>query len=493
MLPASKTKTFLRFLMFFYPAIWFRKTDPARAVRLRVALEELGPIFVKFGQTLSTRPDLFPDDIVIELSKLQDQVPAFSSAYALHEIKLAYGKPASEVFKEFSTEPLAAASVAQVHAATLPEGQQVIVKIVRPGIEKAIDHDIKLLYFLARQSLKRWPDAKRFRPVEVVAEFEKIIFHELDMLREAANASQLKHNSIGSQSFYVPTVYWEYCRPRVLVMERIYGVRVSDLEKLRAHGTDLKKLAERGVEIFYTQVFRDKFFHADMHPGNIFVDMTDPGDPKYLGVDFGIMGVLSDEDHHYLAQNFLAFFNRDYRKVAQLHVDSGWVPRTTRVDELEGAIRSVCEPIFNRPLRDISFATALIRLFQVARQFNMEVQPQLALLQKTLLNVEGLGRQLYPDLNLWETAKPHLESIMRQQLGVRGFFRKIHTYLPMWLDQLPELPTLVQNYLQKQTLYEQQLISLQAELAEYKKAQRKWRWSLGAMMAVIILGGLLLL
>lgn len=475
LLPVSKINWVIRSFTLFQPAAWKNNHYDTRGQRLRLALETLGTIFVKFGQTLSTRPDILPDDIVIELSKLQDKVPPFSSALALQLIQTAYGKPATAIFKDFSITPLASASVAQVHAATLPDGSTVVVKIVRPNIKKLITHDIKLLYFLARCLVRYWPEAKRLRLHEVIAEFEKIIYYELDMQREAANASQLRRNFNDSPLLYVPQIYWDYCRANILVMERIYGVKIVDLTLLRARNTDLKKLAERGVEIFYTQVFRDKFFHADMHPGNVFVDITDPQDPKYLGIDFGIMGTLNDEDQYYLAQNFLAFFKRDYRKVAQLHVDSGWVPATTRVDELESGIRTVCEPIFNKPLSDISFAAVLINLFQVARQFDMEVQPQLVLLQKTLLNIEGLGRQLYPTLNLWETAKPFLESMMRKQLGIRGVLKKVQDYYPMWLHKFPELPILIIDKLERSSRRELQLTHLQAALLKSKQQQREFR------------------
>jgi ubiquinone biosynthesis protein len=486
-LPESRVRHVLRRATLFFPVTWGRKQTESPAVRLRLALEALGPIFVKFGQTLSTRADLLPVEFITELSKLQDQVPAFSGHLVEQEILQAYGRSIATVFKTFSMIPLASASVAQVHAATLPDGSDVIVKIIRPDLEKEITVDIKLLYFLARFAMRRWRDAKRLRLTEVVQEFEKIIFQELDMLREAANAEHLRRNFEDSKLLYVPKVHLAYCRSKVLVMERIYGVRISDLETLRNRKVDFKKLAERGVEIFYTQVFRDKFFHADMHPGNIFVDATDPNDPRYLGIDFGIMGTLSDNDQYYLAQNFLAFFNRDYYRVAKLHIDSGWVPRETRVDELETAIRIVCEPIFNKPMSEISFAIILLRLFDIARQFNMEVQPQLALLQKTLLNVEGLGRQLYPDLNLWETAKPFLESMMKKQLGLRSFFKTLRANLPSYLKILPQLPMLLAERVEQQREHGQLLLILEKELKANRAIQKKMLWVMGGLVLMLVL------
>jgi ubiquinone biosynthesis protein len=488
LLPESKARTALRRLVFLFPSTWSIKPREAPALRLRLTLEALGPIFIKFGQTLSTRPDLFPADLIAELSKLQDAVPPFSADLVKQEIIKAYGKPAEVLFKDFSIIPLASASVAQVHAATLLEGSDVIVKIVRPDIEKEIAADIKVLYFLAKFAMKRWNDAKRLRLTELVQEFESIIFQELDMLREADNAQHLRRNFEGSNLLYVPKVYLDYCRPKILVMERIYGIRISDIEKLKAKSVDFKKLAEHGVEIFYTQVFRDKFFHADMHPGNIFVDTKDPTDPRYLGIDFGIMGTLSDNDHYYLAQNFLAFFNRDYHRVAQLHIDSGWVPRETRIDELETAMRTVCDPIFNKPMSEISFALILLKLFDMARQFNMEVQPSLALLQKTLLNVEGLGRQLYPDLNLWETAKPFLESMMKKQLGFRSFFKKIRENLPTYFKLLPQLPMLLSQNVAQAEENHKILLALQAELKASQAIQKKILWLVGVLVIVMILG-----
>lgn len=434
-----------RFVLYLLPWYWLRARQMPRAVRIRRALEDLGPIFVKFGQALSTRPDLLPPDIAEELTRLQDSVPPFPGLEARMIIERAYGKPLNEIFEEFDDIPLGSASIAQVHVARLCGGREVVVKVVRPTIEKTIQRDLGLLYVLADLAGRYWKEARRLRPREVVAEYEKTILGELDLMREAANASQLRRNFAGSDMLYVPEIYWTHARRNVMVMERISGVPISDIGMLRQQGVDLKRLAERGVEIFFTQVFRDNFFHADMHPGNIFVSPQG----KYIAVDFGIMGTLSSDDQRYLAENLLAFFNRDYRRVAELHVQSGWVPAETRVDEFESAVRAVCEPIFERPLKDISFGYLLLRLFQTAQRFNMEVQPQLVLLQKTLLNIEGLGRELYPDLDLWTTAKPFLERWMREQVGVRAFFKKLREQAPQWAEKLPYLPTLVYDVLKQ--------------------------------------------
>jgi len=433
----------LRFVFFVSPWHWLRDKERPRGQRIRNALEDLGPIFVKFGQIISTRRDLLPDDVADELAKLQDQVPPFSSALACQIVEDAYGKSRHDVFAFFDEKPLASASIAQVHAASLIDGKQVVVKIVRPDIANVIRRDIGLLYIFAELAEKYWPGASRFRPVEVVHEYEKTIFDELDLMREAASASQLKRNFEGSSLLYVPEVYWPLTRSNVMVMERISGIPISDIKSLKEKNIDLKKLAESGVEIFFTQVFRDSFFHADMHPGNIFVSPSG----KYLAVDFGIIGTLNPDDQRYLAENFLAFFRRDYHRVAVLHVESGWVPPETRVDEFESAIRTVCEPIFERPLKDISFGHVLLRLFQTARRFNMEVQPQLVLLQKTLLNIEGLGRQLYPDLDLWKTAKPFLERWMSEQVGVRSLLKSLQVNAPLWAEKLPEIPVLLHKVL----------------------------------------------
>ncbi|MDD5034516.1 MAG: ubiquinone biosynthesis regulatory protein kinase UbiB [Methylococcaceae bacterium] len=435
----------VRFLAAFTPGYWMRSQHGPRAERIRQALEDLGPIFVKFGQTLSTRRDLLPEDVAEELVKLQDRVPAFPGDEARKSVEKALGKPVLEIFREFDETPLASASIAQVHSARLHDGETVVVKVLRPGIEKRIRSDIGLLYELAKMAQRFLPDARRLRPVEVVREFEKTILDELDLVREAANASEIRRRFENSELIYIPRVYWEYTRRDVMVMEKIQGIPVGDVARLRREGVDLKLLAERGVEIFFTQVFRDNFFHADMHPGNIFVG---PG-AQYIAVDFGIVGSITKADQHYVAENFLAFFKRDYRRVAEMHVESGWVPADTRIEEFESAIRSVCEPIFEKPLKEISYGALLLRLFQVARRFDMSVQPQLVLLQKTLLNIEGLGRDLYPDLDLWKTAKPFLENWFRQQVGPQAVYTKLRGHLPEWAQQWPEMPGLIHDALSK--------------------------------------------
>ena len=431
----------LRYFYYLFP----RKKSPEAPLgeRLRLALIELGPIFVKFGQALSTRRDLLPEDVADELAQLQDKVPPFSSEEAIAILDGAYGQSVREVFRSFDEKPLAAASIAQVHAATLQDGTDVIVKILRPGVRELIERDLDVLYALADLAYRYWPEGKRLRPLEVVAEYEKTVIDELDLVREGANTAQLKRNFADSDLLYVPDVYWDYCRPEVLVQERIYGVPISDMKTLRAANTNIQLLAENGVEIFFTQVFRHNFFHADMHPGNIFVQIDDPERPRYAAVDFGIVGTLSTSDQQYLAGNFLAFFDRDYYKIAKLHIDSGWVPPNTRVDELESSIRSVCEPIFNKPLSEISFAQVLIRLFETARRFNMEIQPQLILLQKTLFNIEGLGRELYPELDLWKTAHPVLRQWMDEQVGPRAVVESFRQNLPQLREALRELPGVI--------------------------------------------------
>ena len=425
------------------PWRWFRfgSNPRSRGEALRLVLEDLGPVFIKFGQILSTRRDLLPPDMADELARLQDRVPPFPSQQARALIEAELGDRIENLFAEFKDEPLASASIAQVHAARLRTGEDVVVKVIRPNLRPVIAKDIAWLFWLARIAERCSADARRLHPMEVVSDYEKTIYDELDLLREAANASQLRRNFEGSEILYVPRVYWPFCRQKVLVLERVYGLIVSDMEGLIDQGTDLKNLAERGVEVFFTQVFRDSFFHADMHPGNIFVSTAAPWNPQYIAIDFGIVGTLTAEDQDYLARNLLAFFKRDYHKVAQLHIDSGWVPRDTRVNELESAIRTVCEPIFERPLKDISFAHLLLRLFQTARRFNMEVQPQLVLLQKTLLNIEGLGRQLYPDLDLWSTAKPYLESWMRQRYTPKHVFEQARQQL----EKLPHLADIIEQ------------------------------------------------
>jgi ubiquinone biosynthesis protein len=439
-----------RLALYLVPWTWFaRDRGLPRGARLRLALEELGPIFVKFGQALSTRPDLLPADIATELAKLQDQVPPFPGATARALIATAYGRSPDEVFETFEENALAAASIAQVHAATLRGGAKVVVKVLRPGMSEVIGRDLEVLHALAGLAERYWADGRRLRPVEVVREYQKTILDELDLMREAANAAQLKRNFAASDLLYVPEVYWDYCRGNVIVMERIYGIPISDVARLRSLKTNIARLAENGVEIFFTQVFRHNFFHADMHPGNIFVIADDPEHPRYAAVDFGIVGTLSPRDQYYLAENFLAFFERDYHRVAKLHVDSGWVPAATRVDELESAVRTVCEPIFNKPLKDISFGQVLLRLFETARRFNMEIQPQLILLQKTLLNIEGLGRQLYPELDLWKTAQPILRDWMRERVSGRAIVERLRTQLPDLAEAAKTLPQIVQGMIQQ--------------------------------------------
>jgi ubiquinone biosynthesis protein len=424
------------------PFNWFRSNDLSEAERLRLCIESLGPIFIKFGQMMATRRDLFGDEITDELEKLLDQVPPFPWQEARDIIEQQLGIPLEKAFKKFDENEIASASIAQVYGAQLPDGQDVIVKIVRPGIERRIRQDIEVLLLLAKMADRYWDEAKRIKPIQIVREFETTIFNELDLIREAANASELRRNFEGSPDLYVPFVHWDYCRSRVMVMERIHGIPVTDIKQLRAHDINLEILSRKGVEIFFTQVFRHNYFHADMHPGNIFVATSKPEDPSYISVDFGIMGSLSTSDQRYLAENFAAFFNRDYRRVAELHVDSGWVDRDTRIDEFEATIRSVCEPMFQRPLAEISFGQLLLRLFQTARTFNMEIQPQLLLLEKTFLHIEGIGRQLYPQLDLWDTAKPFIELWLSEQLGTRALINGLKKNLPYIAEHLPDLPQL---------------------------------------------------
>jgi ubiquinone biosynthesis protein len=426
---------------------WSEQMRAPRAVRLRHALEDLGPIFVKFGQLLSTRRDILPLDIADELAKLQDRVPPFPSEQAIAELEKAYGKPVDQVFASFDREPVASASVAQVHFAVLPDGREVAVKILRPGIQPVIEHDIALLQVAASLLETLWADGRRLKPREVVAEFDKYLHYELDLMREAANCSQLRRNFEGSDLLILPEVHWDWCSTSVMVMQRMHGTTIGQIAELREKGVDIPRLARAGVEIFFTQVFRDGFFHADMHPGNIFVATEGPRKGQYIALDFGIVGTLSDVDKNYLAQNFLAFFKRDYKRVAEAHIESGWAPKDTRVDEFEAAIRSVCEPFFDRPLKEISLGRVLLRLFQTSRQFNVEVQPQLVLLQKTLLNVEGLGRELDPDLDLWQTAFPFLERWMSEQLGWLAFENNVKREASNWARLLPTLPRRVHQAL----------------------------------------------
>jgi ubiquinone biosynthesis protein len=477
----------LRFL--FYLAPRRRDSSAPLGERVRLALEELGPIFVKFGQAISTRRDLLPPDIADELAKLQDAVPPFPSDEAVAIIEGAYDESVDTVFERFDKEPLAAASIAQVHTAKLKAGPEVIVKVLRPGVQDQIEGDLAVLRVLAGLADRYWEHGKRLRPLEIVDEYEHTILDELDLMREAANTAQLKRNFQGSDMLYVPDVYWDYCRPEVLVQERIYGTPISDMEALQEAGTNIQVLAENGVEIFFTQVFRHNFFHADMHPGNIFVITSDPARPKYAAVDFGIVGTLSPEDQRYLAENFLAFFDRDYHRIAKLHLDSGWVPAGTRVDQLETAIRTVCEPIFNKPLSEISFAQLLMRLFRVAQRFDVEIQPQMILLHKTLFNIEGLGRQLYPQLDLWKTAHPVLKRWMDEQVGGRALLKDLRENLPQFRDAMRELPGIIQNLGEQAAegrvqfkLQSPELRQIQKQLADQ---QRQRYWLTAAATAIV--------
>ncbi len=459
--------------------LFFRSTNRPRAVRLRLALEDLGPIFVKFGQMLSTRRDLMPTDIADELAKLQDQVPPFPSAQAIQILQANYGRQLSEVFQSFEEQPVASASVAQVHFAVLPDGRHAAVKILRPGIKRVIEHDIALLKVAADLMEKLWSDGRRLKPKLVVNEFEKYLNDELDLSREAANASQLKRNFANSKLLLVPEMYWDFCSSEVMVMERMYGTPVNQVENLRNAGVNISKLASDGVEIFYTQVFRDGFFHADMHPGNVQV----ASDGQYIALDFGIMGTLTDSDKHYLAQNFIAFFRRDYKRVAEVHIESGWAPADTRVDELEAAIRAVCEPIFDKPLREVSFGKVLLRLFQTSRRFGIEIQPQLVLLQKTLLNIEGLGLQLDPELDLWKTAKPWLERWMSEQVGWRGLIKSLKQEAPHYFTLLPQLPRLIHQRLHEKNARAEMDNTLQQLLVQ----QKRRNYLLMVIVAILLL------
>jgi ubiquinone biosynthesis protein len=425
--------------------------DKPRGERLRLALSDMGPVYVKFGQIVSTRRDLVPADIADELALLQDQVPPFPGEQAVAIIEKALGKPVAELFTDFDHKPLASASIAQVHAATLPDGREMVVKVVRPGIRRLLRRDIDLLMSIAQLAEKYMEGGARVRPPEFVREFEAFVFDELDMTREAANASVLRSNFKGSKDLYVPEIYWPYCREQILVLERIHGVPVNDIEKLRELGVDLERLAKRGIRVFYTQVFRDNLFHADMHPGNIFVDVTNPKDASFIALDFGIVASLTPKDLYFISENFVALFNRNYFRVAQLHIDAGWVPPDTRVDELEAAVRAVGEPNFARPLNEISFGQLMLKLFQVAYRFKLNIQPQLIMLQKTLLNIEGLGRDLYPALDVLAVAKPELEAIMREKHGLDTTAKELRERLPGWLSQAPEMPGLLHEYLQQAT------------------------------------------
>ena len=466
---------------------FWRRFDTPSAVRLRLALEELGPIFVKFGQVLSTRRDLLPPDIADELARLQDQVPPFSSALALAQIEQAYGRPAHEVFAEFDANPIASASIAQVHFARLRPadgGHEVAVKILRPGMHEVIAHDLALLDTLAGLLERVWSDGKRLKPREVVAEFAKYLYDELDLMREAANCSQLRRNFADSKLLQVPEVHWDMCTTTVMVMQRMHGIPISQTEALLAAGISLPALSRAGVEIFFTQVFRDGFFHADMHPGNIFIATDAAHHGSYIALDFGIVGTLTDVDKNFLAQNFLAFFQRDYKRVAQAHIEAGWAPADTRVDEFETAIRAVCEPFFGRPLHEISFGRVLLRLFQTSRRFNVEIQPQLVMLQKTLLNIEGLGRQLDPNLDLWKTAKPFLERWMSEQIGARAFKKGLELEAPYWARTLPQLPRLVHQVLARPPAPDS--APLLAAIAGAQRQQNRWLGLIAILLAALL-------
>ncbi len=469
----------LRFRLYRFVPRFAGGPDATRAVRLREALETLGPIFVKFGQVLSTRRDLLPADLAEELAKLQDRVPPFAPDLAIAEVEKSLGRKIQDTFNTFDREPVASASVAQVHLAVLKDGAEVAVKVLRPGVEQAIAKDVLLLETAAGLVELLWADGRRLKPREVVAEFARHLDEELDLLREAANASLLRRNFTGSPLLAVPAIHWDFCSRRVMVMERMHGTPISQVGVLRQKGVDIPALARSGVDIFFTQVFRDGYFHADMHPGNILVATEGEMRGKYIALDFGIMGTLSEVDKGYLAQNFIAFFNRDYRRVAQAHLDAGWVPAGTRLDDFEAAIRAVCEPIFARPLKEIYFGKLLLRLFQTSRRFNVEVQPQLVMLQKTLLNIEGLGRELDPDLDLWQTAKPYLERWMSEQVGWRGLLRTVRHEAPFWAQTLPAIPRLLHRL-----LAEDRAGGLQAALERLSAENRRRNRLLAGLLAV---------
>ncbi|MEJ8567249.1 ubiquinone biosynthesis regulatory protein kinase UbiB [Elongatibacter sediminis] len=469
--------------------------DMPRGERLRRALQDMGPIYVKFGQIVSTRRDLVPPDIADELALLQDRVPPFPGEEARAIVERALERPVTELFAEFDTEPMASASIAQVHAATLPDGQEVVVKVVRPGIRRQLKQDLDLLYTIARLAEKYWESGPRVRPPQFVREFETFIYDELDMVREAANASVLRSNFEGSSDLYIPRIHWQYTREPVLVMERVRGIPVSDIAALRERGVNMEKLAKRGIRVFYTQVFRDNLFHADMHPGNILIDATDPEDATFIALDFGIVASLTPRDLYYISENFIALFNRDYLRVAQLHVDAGWVPPDTRIDELEAAVRAVGEPNFTRPLNEVSFGQLMLKLFQVAYRFKLNIQPQLIMLQKTLLNIEGLGRQLYPELDVLAVAKPELETIMREKHGLDQTARELRERLPGWLSKAPDMPGLLHDYLQQATTGRLSNRIDSAELTRLNAGiERSRRRTVGALSgsALVITGALLL-
>lgn len=491
LVPRHRQPWYLRFMR--RSCFWLRNrhTDKELGVRLRLALEDLGPVFVKVGQMLSTRRDLLPPEIIVQLAMLQDNVPPFSGEQAQSIVERALELDRiDQCFVDFVQKPMASASIAQVHSASIRlengDVQDVVVKVIRPDIHATIHADLALMESIASLAARYLPDGRRLKPKEVIREYRKTLLDELDLLREAANAIQLRRNFNDSDVLYIPEVYTKYTRHNVMVMERITGIPVGDVDTLQAMGVDLQLLAERGVDIFFTQVFRDSFFHADMHPGNIFVDPSNPQDPKYLAIDFGIVGTLSREDKRYLAENFIAFFNRDYRRVAELHVDSGWVPSYINIEEFESAIRTVCEPIFEKPLKEISFGGVLLNLFNTARRFDMQVQPQLVLLQKTLLYVEGLGRNLYPDLDLWKTAKPYLEGWMNEQVGWKAMLRSLRTHAPFWVEKLPEIPTLLYDTLrQSQASIKLSHAYMEEIMRQQQEAAESRIWAFGACTLAI--------
>lgn len=489
----SKEKIPLSYRLLRLSLFWLRHKhkDKCLAERLRLGLQSLGPIYIKLGQMLSTRRDLLPPEYAEQLAHLQDNVPPFCGKQATKVIEKALGSPIEKLFTDFEVSALASASIAQVHTATLREdGREVVIKVIRPNIEKTIQADLQLMRWIAQLMQRFLKEADRLRPVEVIQEYEKTIIDELDLMREGANTIQLRRNFLNSKLLYVPEIYPDYCTKDVLVMERIYGIPVSDIAALEAQGTNLKLLAERGVEAFFTQVFRDSFFHADMHPGNVFVSYQHPEDPLWIGIDCGIVGTLNKEDKRYLAENFLAFFNRDYRQVAQLHVDSGWVPADTPVEEFEFAIRAVCEPIFEKPLSEISFAQVLINLFNTARRYNMKVQPQLVLLQKTLLYIEGLGRQLYPQLDLWDTAKPFLENWIKEQISPKTLYNSLKQKAPFLLEKLPEIPELLYHNLAQAKAQQKQLTQLTESLNKQQQKNSKNHFYLGAAITTTMISAL---
>ncbi|WP_047049719.1 ubiquinone biosynthesis regulatory protein kinase UbiB [Vibrio mexicanus] len=470
-----------------------KHSDKPLGDRLRLALQELGPVWIKFGQMMSTRRDLFPPHIADPLAMLQDKVAPFDGELAKQQMEKALGGPLENWFTDFDITPLASASIAQVHTAKLKEsGREIVLKVIRPDIRPVIDADLKLMHRMARIVAKAQPDARRLKPVEVVREYEKTLLDELDLRREAANAIQLRRNFEGSEELYVPEIITDYSNETVMCSERIYGIQVSDIDGLKANGTNMKLLAERGVSVFFTQVFRDSFFHADMHPGNVFVKPEHPENPQWIGLDCGIVGTLNSEDKRYLAENLLAFFNRDYRRVAELHVDSGWVPRETNIDEFEFAIRMVCEPIFAKPLCEISFGHVLLNLFNTARRFHMEVQPQLVLLQKTLLYIEGLGRQLYPQLDLWETAMPFLEEWMMNQVGPKAFINSVKDRAPFWAEKLPELPELLYDSLKQGKAMNHRMDQLYQGYRQSKRQQATGKFLFGVGATLVVCSAILL-